>query len=367
MAYGYGACIIFIDELDAIGRQRTFNFGGGQETNNTLNQLLVEMDGLKEDDLSIIVVGATNANEAVIDPALMRPGRFDRKIFIGRPGLEGREKLFEHYLGKVNSSPEIDISRLARKTVYKSPADIENIIKEAALIATREKKEIITHKEISAAIERIDMGIKHRKKMTDEERRRIAYHEAGHLMVLCFLHPTDDVFKASIISRKEMLGAVYHQPREEIFTSDRNRLLANIKVALGGYVSEKLVFGVTSDGVTSDFANAMRHAHTMVWKLGMGESGHLGDYTVIPESQISESLKEQLNVETQKIFAYCCKKVEELLAQERNLLDTFVEELLEKEELEYDEIENIFHAHTKNKKPAKKTRKTKNPKAPEDE
>ncbi len=360
LAYGYGACIIFIDELEAIGRSRSFSMmGGGQETNTTLNQLLVEMDGLKEDDSNIIVLGATNASEKVIDEALLRPGRFDRKLYVGRPGLEGREQLFQYYLGKINCCSEVDVSRLARKTVYKSPADIENIVKEAALIATREGKEEVGHKEISAAIERIDMGMKQKRKMTDEERRRIAYHESGHLMVLCFLHPTDDVFKASIISRKEMLGAVYHQPREELFTSDRNRMLANIQAALGGYVAEKQVFSVTSDGVSNDFQNAMALAHTMVWRLGMGEGGHIGDYNVIPENQLSESLKEALNNETGKIFKDCYKKVDSLLTKERKLLDTFVAELLEREELEYDDIEKIFNEYEGKKETSNSKKKKK--------
>lgn len=358
MAFGYGACIIFIDELDAVGRNRSFSFGGGQETNNTLNQLLSEMDGLKEEDDNIIVIGATNAAEEILDPALLRPGRFDRKLYIGKPGLEGRQQVFEHYLSKINYDPKIDIPRLARKSVYKTPADIENIVKESALIATREKKDIVTHKEISAAIERIDMGMKQKRKMTDEERKRLAYHEAGHLLVLCVLHPTDDVFKASIISRKDVLGAVYHQPKEEIFNSDRNRIMANIQAALGGYVAEKLVFGITSDGVLSDFQGAMKYAHTMVWRLGMGEKGHLGDYTVIPESQLSEIIKEELNKETEKIFQQCHKKVESLLVEQRPLLDRFANELLEKEELEYDEIEKIYTTYKEKIKLPKSRTKT---------
>ncbi len=350
MAYGYGASIIFVDEIDAIGRQRSFSFGSGQETNNTLNQLLVEMDGLKEDDLSIIVIGATNASESVIDPALLRPGRFDRKLYIGRPGLDGREDLFKYYLSKINYDPDIDVSRLARKAVYKSPADIENIVKEAALIATREGKDIVEHKEISAAIERIDMGIKHKRKMTEQERKRVAYHESGHLMVLCFLHPTDDVFKASIVSRKDTLGAVYHQPREELFTSDRDHLLANIQVALGGYVAEKLVFGVTSNGVSGDFQKAMAETHNMVWKFGMGGNGFIGDFTVIPPEQLSERTKDDLNKEEMLIFKNCYKEVERLLSSERALLDEFASKLLEKEELEYDEIEEIFHSYVPSSK-----------------
>ncbi len=348
LAYGYGACIIFIDELDAIGRQRSFSFfGGGQETNTTQNQLLVEMDGLKEKEYNVIVIGATNAAEGVLDLALLRPGRFDRKIYIDRPGLEGREKLFQYYLSAVKYDPQIDIGRLARKAVYKTPAEIENIVKEAALIATRNQKDIIGYKEISEAMERIDMGIKHKRKMTEREREMVAYHETGHLVVMYILHPTDDVFKASIISRKETLGAVYSQPREELFTSNKERILANIKVAISGYAAEKIRFGTTSDGVAMDFQRAMHQAHNMVWKYGMGENGFLGDYTIIPESQISESVKEKLNNETNRIFHNCLKDVEELLKREWQIVDRFAKELLEKEELEYDEIEVIFKEYGK--------------------
>lgn len=355
LAYGYSACIVFIDELDAIGRQRSFSFGGGgQETNSTQNQLLVEMDGLKEKDFNVIVIGATNAAEGVLDEALLRPGRFDRKIYIDRPSLEGREKVFKFYLKKVNYDKTMDIGRLARKAVYKSPAEIENIIKEAALIATRYKKDIISYKEISEAMERIDMGLKHKRQLTKEEREMVAYHETGHLVTMYILHPTDDVFKASIISRKESLGAVYGQPREELYTRNKERLMADIKVKLGGYVAEKKRFNTTSDGVAADFSGAMKLAHTMVWKVGMSEAELVGDYSVIPESRLSESLKEKLNSETQKIISACLKEVEDLLDKEWNIVDRFAKELLEKEELEYDEIEGIFkeYGKTHNCRPA---------------
>lgn len=347
LAYGYGGCIIFIDELDAIGRQRTFSFMGGQETNATQNQLLVEMDGLKDNDQNVIVIGATNAQESAMDAALLRPGRFDRKIYIDRPSLEGREKVFAYYLKTVKYDPAINILRLARKCVYKTPADIQNVVKEAALIATRNGKDIVGFKEISEAIERIDMGIKHRRKMTDQERKMVATHESGHLIVMYILHPTDDVFKASIISRRDTLGIVYSQPREELFTSNREHILANIKVSLGGYAAEKLRFGVTSDGVAIDFKQAMGEAHNMVWKYGMGQNGLIGDYTVIPPSQLAESTKEKLNNETNKIFQQCYAEVEALLKKESEVLDRFVKELLEKEELEYDEIEAIFKEYGK--------------------
>ena len=347
LAYGHGGCIVFLDELDAIGRQRTFSFMGGQETNSTQNQLLVEMDGLKDKDYNVIVIGATNAAEGALDLALLRPGRFDRKIYIDRPSLDGREQVFSYYLKTVKTDNNIDVGRLARKCVYKTPADIQNIVKEAALIATRSGKDTVTYSEISEAIERVDMGIKHNRVMSARERKVVATHESGHLIVMYILHPTDDVFKASIISRRETLGIVYSQPREEFFTSNRDRLLANIKVSLGGFVAEKLRFGVTSDGVAVDFKQATEQAHSMVWKYGMGPHGHLGDYTVIPATQLSEATKEALNAETDKIFQQCYAEVEELLKKESGLLDRFVDELLSKEELEYDEIVAIFKEYGK--------------------
>lgn len=351
LAYGYGGCIVFIDELDAIGRQRSFSFyGGGQETNTTQNQLLVEMDGLKDKEENVIVIGATNAAEGILDPALLRAGRFDRKVYIDLPGVDGREKLFAYYLGTVTHDTNIDIGRLARKTIYKSPADVANIVKEAALIATRNKKDKVTMDEISEAIERIDMGVKRRRIMTPREKEMVAYHESGHLLVIYRLHPTEDVFKASIISRKETLGVVHQSPREEEYTRNKDAYFADIKVALGGYIAEKLRYGTTSSGVSSDFKTAMVIAHGMVWKLGMGESGLVGDYTIIPESQLSEKIREKLNVDTNKIFYDCMKDVEELLTKEKNILERFVKELLAREELDYDEIKEIFDEYKVEKK-----------------
>ena len=357
LAYGYGGCIVFIDELDAIARKRVFSaFGGTEETNSTQNQLLAEMDGLQElkdksgeprSEQNIIIIGATNAPEDTLDRALRRPGRFDRIINIERPGLEDREKLFAYYLNKVSYDKSMDIGRLARKAVYKSPADIENIIKEAALIATRNGRDAIKLEDISEAMERIDIGLKRKITMTPREKETTAYHEAGHAVVTYILHPTNDVFKISIIPRKDTLGVVYSQPKEELYQETKDKLLADIKVSLAGYVAEKIRFGTTSSGVAGDFKNAMRIAHAMVWVVGMSDAGFLGDYTSIPESQLSDSMKEKLNQETQKIFQKCLKEVEDLLAKEKVILERLVKELLAKEELEYDEVEAIFQEYGK--------------------
>ena len=343
LAYAEGACIVFIDELEVIGRGRTFSYmGGGEETNSTQNQLLVEMDGLGSRSENVIVMGATNAAEGVLDAALLRPGRFDRKLFIDRPNLQEREELFRHFLSKVQHDPELDVGHLARKAVRKSPAEIENMVKEAALIAARTGKDRVSYADMTRAIERIELGIEHRKAMTPQERERIAYHETGHLVITYLLHPTDDVFKASIISRGETLGVVHHSPREELFTSDRDEYLASIKTSLAGYVAEKIRFGTTANGVASDFKGAMALAHSMVWRMGMGGNGFMGDFGAMPESQLSESLKERLNAETERILKECSLDTERVLRANWNIVQRFVQELLEKEELDYDAIDAIF-------------------------
>ena len=357
LAYGFGGCIIFIDEIDAVGRSRSFSFMGGQETNSTQNQLLAELDGLKEKGYNVVVIAATNAPEESLDAALKRPGRFDRMIYITVPNLEDREKIFEYYLSKVNVEKNLDVGKLARRAVHKTPADIANLVKEAALIATRRKKTTIGLEEISEAFERIELGIKHPLTMTVEEREMTAYHESGHLMATYLLHPTEDVFKASIIPRRTSLGVTYAHPKEELYTHSKEKLLADIKVGLGGYVAEKIKIGITSSGVSGDFRQIMIVAHTMVWKWGMGDSGLLGDFTVVPKEQLSEEIKKKLNDDTNKIFQECFKDVEELLTKERKILDRFAKELIEKQELEYDEIEAIFKEYGKN--PIKKGQSTK--------
>ncbi len=342
LAYGFGGCIVFIDELDAVGHSRVFNQFSGAETNTTQNQLLVEMDGLTGKAENVIVIGATNAREDVLDVALLRPGRFDRKVYITKPGLEGREAIFKYYLSKVKHEASVDVGRLARKAVGKTPAEIENIIKEAALIATRNNNEAISIKDVSEAIERIELGVKQKIKMNDHEKEMTAYHETGHLIVIYLLHPTDDVFKASIIPRKSTLGVVHHTPTEEFFTQDRETILANIKSALAGYVGEKIKYSTTSNGVASDFQTAMFLAHQMVWRLGMGPSGLVGDYTVIPQDQLSEETKGRLNQDTDLIIKQCLKAVEDLLVKEKEIFERFAHELVTKRELDFDEIEAIF-------------------------
>lgn len=355
-----GACIVFIDELDVIGSQRTFNQwgGGGMETNSTQNQLLSEMDGLRDTKENIIVIGATNTDISKLDPALLRPGRFDRKIVIDRPLAEDREKLFRYYLGKVKHNPEIDYRRLANFTISKSPADIENIVKEAALIATRNGRDLVEYADISDAMERIDLGLKRKRKIAPKERMNTAYHEAGHAISAYYLHPLEDVFKLSIVTRSETLGVCHTQPLEEIMAKDREWYLAEIKTSLAGYAAEKMKFGVTTSGVSGDFRHATNIAQAMVWRLGMGVEGEVGDY-ITPLGRtnelegvlahLSDSTKEKLNKEVEQILKACYQEVEQLLIKEVELLDKLADALLQKDELEYEEIDAICQQYGKTK------------------
>ncbi|MFH1995939.1 MAG: AAA family ATPase [Candidatus Omnitrophota bacterium] len=351
LAYGYGGCIIFIDELDAIARKRVFSaFGGTEETNSTQNQLLAEMDGCSERDMNIVVIGATNAGEDTLDRALLRPGRFDRKLHIDAPNLEEREKIFAFYLSKVNYDKSLDIPRLARKAVEKTPADISNVIKEAALIATRGNRDALNYKDISEAIERIEMGMKHRRHMTDRAREMTAWHETGHLLVLYRHHPSRDVFKASIIGRRGTYGVVHSHPKEEVASASKEDCLADIKVSLGGYAAEKMKYGTTTQGVSQDFRQAMATARDMVWAYGMNDVGFVGSYYLLENKDISllsEKTKQILNDEVNRVLQSCLKEVDVLLKDEWEIAERFVKELLKKEELDFDEIDTIFKEYGK--------------------
>ena len=340
-----GGCIIFIDELDALGAARSLDRGtGGQsEYNQTLNQLLVEMDGLKEKDLNIVIIGATNAPEKFLDQALLRPGRFDRKIYVDMPNLEDRQKLFEYYLKSVKYDANIiKLDRLARLTVGQSPADIANIIREAALITVRNKQPLITNKEIDDARERIALGIKRRFKYGEEEKLYTAYHEAGHAIVTYLLVPKKDVFKVTITPRGHTGGVTWVPEREEVLIRNKNQLLDEIRISLGSYAAEKLKIGCTTAGVSGDFNNAFSTAHNMAWRLGMGKSGLIGDFLAVDSRLISGETKSRLDSDVQEILQSCLKEAENLLKTEDAILERLAKELVLKEELNYDEIEAIF-------------------------
>ena len=301
------------------------------------------MDGLKEKDLNIVIIGATNAPENILDVALLRPGRFDRKIYVDKPNLEDRQKLFTYYLKDVEyDAATIKVDRLARICVGYSPADIANIIKEAALIAIRNKKQLISDKEIDDARERIALGIKRRFKYGAEEKLQTAYHEAGHAVTTYLLVPKKDVFKVTITPRGHTGGATWVPQREEILIENQNQLLDEIKISLGSYAAEKLKLGFTTAGVSGDFNTAFSTAHNMVWRFGMGKTGLIGDFHAIDNKYISEETKSRLDIDAQEIMQACLREVEELLKKEDALLERLAKELIAKEELNYDEIEAIF-------------------------
>jgi len=356
-----GGCIIFIDEIDAVGAQRANDagFGGQTETNTTLNQLLVEMDGLKEKDMNIVIIGATNMSEHFLDRAILRPGRFDRKIYVDKPSLADREQLFAYYLKKIKyDNADVKIDRLARITVGQSPADIANIVRESALIAIRNKRQLVTMKDVDDARERIYLGLKRRVKLSEKERTQIAYHEAGHALVTYLLVPSKDVFKITITPRGYTGGVTWVPEREDIFIEDQNQLLNEIKISLGSFAAEKIKFGLTTAGVSGDFSTALYTAHSMVWRVGMGKSGLIGNFMALDwwkkiggVTELSEGMKSRLDSDVQEILQSCLKEVTELLKKEEALLDRLAKELLLKEELNYDEIEAIFNEFGKKRAP----------------
>ncbi len=348
-----GGCLIFIDEIDSFARPRQAErgFGGATDHNATVNQFLTELDGLRQAENNIVVIAATNVPENELDSAIMRAGRFDRKINITLPNLEERVELFKFYLGRVKQEASADPQFLARKALGFSPSDIDAMIREAGLIALREHRDIISMKDLSEAYDRVTFGLKANITLTEKEKIWTAYHEAGHAVISYLTHPSNDVIKASIIPHKGNLGFVFQRPTEELHSSNREHLLANIKVSIASFVAEQMKFGSTSSGVGggrgSDFDTAMRIAHAMVWQYGMGKSGLLGDFHAISAQNgspiISERTKEILDNDVQDILQTCIKEVREILATKNEILEHFAQELLRKGELEYDEIEAIFN------------------------
>ncbi len=355
MAEMHGGCIIFIDEIDSFARPRGVDMGGGgrMDMNSTVNQFLTEMDGLRNAENNIVIIAATNVDEHELDPAIMRAGRFDRKIHVNRPNLKERADIFKLYLSKVKYDPAIDISILARKTVWFTPAEISNMVREASLVGLRNQREVIAPSDMNEAYERVSFGQKSNIVMPQEEKYSTAYHETGHAIITYLLHPKDDVLKATIIPRRGSLGYVFHRPREDYHSQDRAELMARIKISLASFVTEKKKFGTTTTGVGggrgSDFDQALSTAQTMVWSYGMGKSGLIGDFMTAQNSRgyfssgfLSEKMKDHLNDDTQDILQECMRDVQDIIEKNWDAVVFFAEELYKKEDLEYDEIEEIF-------------------------
>ena len=345
-----GGCILFLDEVDAIGASRGSDtgFGGNTERNTTLNQLLVEMDGLRSASDNIVVFAATNMAEQYIDAALLRPGRFDRKIYVDLPDFEDRCKLFKYYLSKRSVASDIKIEHLAHVTAYNTPAEIANIVQEAGLIAVRNSRDAINRKDIQEARERIALGIKRRIKMTKQEKQRVAFHEAAHLLVTYLLVPSKEVFKATVIPRGSSAGATWISQREEFLARDKEMLVGEMRIAFAGYLGEKMKFGTTSTGVESDFRLATQIAHNMAWRWGMGKSGHVGNFAGGKDEPLSwAGMHQDLDSDARAIIQDCMKDSEDVLRKEWDIVERLASLLVEKDEIEFDEINEVFKAFGK--------------------
>ena len=348
LAKAEGGCIVFFDEIDTFATHRVEErgYGGGISHNATINQFLMEIDGLRQQENNIVVIAATNVPESKLDSAILRAGRIERKIYVNLPNLQERIDLFKYYLTKVTIDDSVKPDLLGRKTLWFSPSDIDSMIREAGLICLRDKRECITFKDLSSAYDRIAYGAKSNTVLSAAEKEWVAYHESGHAIISFMLHPTDDVIKATIIPHKNALGFMAPRPREEVHIRKKEWFMAEIKVLLASFAAESIKYGTTGSGVSADFQMAMERAHGMVWQFGMGRSGRLGNWSNLVgyngQSFISEKTKEILDDDVQSILQECLTDVTNILNTNRQLLDYFAQELLAKGELEYDEIEAIF-------------------------
>jgi cell division protease FtsH len=336
--------IIFIDELDAIGRSRSAGgpniSGGHDEREQTLNQILTEMDGF-DPRTGVIVLGATNRPE-VLDPALLRPGRFDRRVSVQPPDRAGREAILRVHTRSVPLSPDVDLGALASATPGMVGADLANVVNESALLAARRSHSQVNREDLTDALERIVLGAERKVVISDEDRRRTAYHEAGHALVGMLTPGADPVRKVSIIPRGQALGVTFSAPDADRFNYDERHLIAQIKVALGGRSSEEVVFGDLTAGAESDIQQLTRIARMMVGRWGMSRA--IGPIAVIPQdgygplfpgvSETSESTQRIVDEEVRRIVETAHAEVTELLRAHRSELDALVGALLEHETLD---------------------------------
>jgi len=348
-------CIIFIDEIDAVGRSRGAGLGGGNdEREQTLNQLLVEMDGFETNE-GIILIAATNRPD-VLDPALLRPGRFDRQVVVPNPDIIGREKILKVHIRKVPISSDVDVRAIARGTPGFSGADLANIVNEAALLAARRGLKLVSNAEFEDSKDKVMMGPERRSMvMTEEERTLTAYHEAGHALVSLNYSSSDPIHKATIIPRGRALGMVMRLPERDQISITREKMFANLAVAMGGRIAEEEVFGydkVTS-GASSDIKQATDLARAMVMQYGMSEKlGFLsyGDNeeevflgrSVARTQSMSEETQKQVDAEVKVIVDKSYKNAEKIIKDKRKDLDIIAKGLLDYETLTGDEIINLL-------------------------
>jgi cell division protease FtsH len=339
--------IVFIDELDAIGRSRTSGVagfsGGNDEREQTLNQILTEMDGF-DPSTGVVVIGATNRPD-VLDQALLRPGRFDRRVTISPPDRAGREEILKVHTRLVRLAPDVDLGRIAATTPGMVGADLANLVNEAALLAARRGHEAVSEADFADSLERIVLGAERKVMMSAEDRRRTAYHEGGHAIVGMLMPGADPVRKVSIIPRGRALGVTFSAPDDDRFNYDERELLAKIKVALGGRAAEEIVFDEPTTGAESDLQQVTEIARRMVGRWGMSPA--VGKLTVLPPedrgapfpgaTEVSPSTQQLIDEETRRIVEEADAEVVALLQENRDKLDALAQALLEHETLDEDD------------------------------
>jgi cell division protease FtsH len=348
-------CIVFIDEIDAVGRHRGAGLGNGNdEREQTLNQLLVEMDGFEANE-GIIIIAATNRPD-VLDPALLRPGRFDRQVVVPRPDIDGREQILGVHMKKVPLAPDVDARVIARGTPGFSGADLANLVNEAALLAARRGKRLVAMQEFEDAKDKVLMGTERKSMvMTEDEKRMTAYHEAGHAIVALNEPASDPIHKATIIPRGRALGLVMRLPERDSYSYHRDKMYANLAVSMGGRVAEEMIFGYdkVSSGASSDIQYATQLARDMVTRWGMSdalgplqyaepdEEVFLG-YSVNRQRLMSNETAQAIDKEIRKVVEDGYARAKHVLTEQREQLETLAKALLEYETLSGDEIKKVL-------------------------
>jgi len=346
-------CIIFMDEIDAVGRQRGAGLGGGHdEREQTLNQLLVEMDGFDIKD-NVILIAATNRPD-ILDPALLRPGRFDRQITVDRPDLKGREQILKIHARGKPMADDVDLEVLARRTPGFTGADLANLVNEAALLAARHGKKKIDMRELDEAIERVISGPERKSRLiSEEEKRIIAYHEVGHALVGHVLPHTDPIHKVSIIARGQALGYTLALPTEDRFLTSRQQMLDNIAMMLGGRVAEEIAIGDITTGASNDIERATKIAKQMVMRYGMseklgpqtfGDANHevfLGrDFSA--NADYSPEVAYEIDKEVRRLIDEAYETARRILTERKEQLDLMAEVLIERETVDKAELEALL-------------------------
>jgi cell division protease FtsH len=349
----HAPCIIFVDEIDAVGRQRGAGLGGSHdEREQTLNQMLVEMDGF-DTDTNVIIIAATNRPD-VLDPALLRPGRFDRRVVLDRPDIRGREAILKVHIRGKPLANDVDLGVLARSTPGFVGADIENLVNEAAILAARRNKKMIEHDEFEEAIERVIAGPERKSRLiSNEEKRIIAYHEAGHAVVAHAIPEGDPVHKVSVTARGMAGGYTIMLPEEDRTLMSKKKLVADMIGLLGGRAAEELVFNDITSGAANDLERVTRLARSMVTRLGMSES--LGPMVygqkeeliflgreISEQRDYSEAIAEKIDGEVRALVANSYDRAKAILAKYRDRLDAVAYRLMEVETLSRDEFEELF-------------------------